>query len=551
MKKSLRILSLLLVLVMLVSMVACTNTKPITSSDDPQATGSQEPITLTIGLVQKVNVESYDDNELTKWLEEQTGYNIEFMLLSSDHAEAITQLTAMMAGGEKLPDILYGINGTQKMLPEWGSDGYLIDLTPYLEDKEASATFWERWAEVPEDDAATIMAQAKDPTTGEQYAMPYYSTGYNNRTSTQCYINTAWLEAVGKEMPTNYEELVDVLKAFKTGDPNGNGKADELPMVGGVGLYRANIIQWLLNNWTYVNDSSIDATYFFGVEDGKVYYPQVTEEYREALRNIRQLVEDGLLSTMTWTVSQTSELLNLVTPTDGEAIAGVVGIHASVHIAADSPLMYEYQPLAPFNYAPVTEPIYRLSACITSDCENPDAAFDLLDFMYTEECSWRMNSGVPDVDWEFQTNADGVVGRVQINGDAYSGQTRQTWSFMDSTIINSAEPPYAKLVPAEADKTWKNHRQDLLNNHTALYMEVGAKNNPDEVLYLPSYNAEEVAENGDIETNLKTYIETTRAEFLNGTLNIETDWDKYIKEFYAIGADILLENAQDAYDRSK
>ena len=34
----------------------------------------------------------------------------------------------------------------------------------------------------------------------------------------------------GLDMPTNTEELKDVLKAFKTQDPNGNGKADEIPM---------------------------------------------------------------------------------------------------------------------------------------------------------------------------------------------------------------------------------------------------------------------------------------------------------------------------------
>lgn len=42
-------------------------------------------------------------------------------------------------------------------------------------------------------------------------------------------INKKWLENVGMEMPETADELFDVLMAFKTRDPNGNGQADEIP----------------------------------------------------------------------------------------------------------------------------------------------------------------------------------------------------------------------------------------------------------------------------------------------------------------------------------
>ncbi|MCQ2419814.1 MAG: hypothetical protein MJ118_01615, partial [Clostridia bacterium] len=126
-------LALLLPLTMILGMVACPagTTEPSTHAATPAPAATQAPaateapvaaeavnpllptnegVTLTIGLTQYTNVEDYKDNALTKWLEEQTGYNLEFVLLSADHAEAVTQLTAMMAGGETLPDILWGIN---------------------------------------------------------------------------------------------------------------------------------------------------------------------------------------------------------------------------------------------------------------------------------------------------------------------------------------------------------------------------------------------------------------------------------------------------------
>ena len=42
-------------------------------------------------------------------------------------------------------------------------------------------------------------------------------------------INNAWLQKLGLSVPTTTDELYQDLKAFKTQDPNGNGKNAELP----------------------------------------------------------------------------------------------------------------------------------------------------------------------------------------------------------------------------------------------------------------------------------------------------------------------------------
>ena len=43
--------------------------------------------------------------------------------------------------------------------------------------------------------------------------------------------NAEWLEALGvTELPTTTEGFYELLKRFKTEDPNGNGEADEIPL---------------------------------------------------------------------------------------------------------------------------------------------------------------------------------------------------------------------------------------------------------------------------------------------------------------------------------
>lgn len=55
-------------------------------------------------------------------------------------------------------------------------------------------------------------------------------TGFNPQSWEVMMINKTWLDKLSLELPTTFDELETVLKAFKEQDPKGNGKADEIPM---------------------------------------------------------------------------------------------------------------------------------------------------------------------------------------------------------------------------------------------------------------------------------------------------------------------------------
>lgn len=70
---------------------------------------------------------------------------------------------------------------------------------------------------------------------GHIYSMPWIEELGEGKESIHtvngmAWINKEWLDNLGLEMPQTTDQLMTVLEAFKTQDPNGNGEADEIPL---------------------------------------------------------------------------------------------------------------------------------------------------------------------------------------------------------------------------------------------------------------------------------------------------------------------------------
>jgi len=139
---------------------------------------------------------------------------------SMPQGEYSKKLNLMFAAGE-LPDAIQVINGITS--PEVASalnNGAFYDLNELL-DKYAPGlktkigkNLW---------DSSLVN---KD---GKIYAIPGEAPTPNNRI---VYIRKDWLDKLGLQVPKTVEEYLNVLRAFRDKDPNGNGKADEIPFTG-------------------------------------------------------------------------------------------------------------------------------------------------------------------------------------------------------------------------------------------------------------------------------------------------------------------------------
>lgn len=97
------------------------------------------------------------------------------------------------------------------------------------------------------------------------------------------FIRKDWLEAVGMEMPTTWEELYEVCHAFTYNDPDGNGVNDTYGLTGdGMGTLRYFFASTGSSNRYWNKD-----------EEGNWYFGALDDANIEVLEWMRKMYEDG------------------------------------------------------------------------------------------------------------------------------------------------------------------------------------------------------------------------------------------------------------------
>src|SRR5690606_17139209 len=120
-------------------------------------------------------------------------------------------------------------------------------------------------------------------TDGRILGLPKYQRFWPESVNRQ-YINQTWLDNLNLKMPTNWDELYDVLLAFKEQDANGNGDPNDEIAVdwpGGIGGFFNPAV--MLGGMGINLSSDVSGQGYF-VEDGR------SEEHTSELQSRENLV---------------------------------------------------------------------------------------------------------------------------------------------------------------------------------------------------------------------------------------------------------------------
>lgn len=537
-----KLIALLLVLVTVLSLMA--GCSALTGNKDKKKKGG----TLTIGLPSNAMVADYKNNDLTKWLEKETGYTLEFQVLSS---EATTQLSTMAVGGETMPDIVYGIPMAEGTIRKFGKDGYFLDLSKYFADRNgASKIFWDRVeANYTKNEQDDIKRKMVDASTGGIYYVPTMETSLVDYIDYQMWINKTWLDKLGLPMPTDVDSLYNTLVAFKERDPNGNGRKDEVPLFGSEATTMGgDVINWIINMYIYFNDRRI-----FNIDSSdKVYAPFTTDEYREALKFLNKLYKEGLINS-TFYSTKNDAMPAMVTPASGTAMVGIFAGHLTLHTSLNSPVLEQYVSLPLWSPSVVNDANFMRSTFITYSCKEPDKAFDLLMTMWSEEASYRFRYGVEGVNWEYAPKGSvsdyGLEAKIKILNDPLGQMNTCMWSGACGGLNVYAEGE-AALYDGETNP-WLAMRAQMAADSRKNSDEANKKYLKDKICPVLVFTPEEGSAIEAQSTGCSTYFKSSRTDFIKGTMNpnSDADWNAYLKELNKLGLKDWVDVAQKAYNR--
>ena len=475
----------------------------------------------------------FNQNAWTEWLEEQT--NIDLAYDMAIGPEARDKLNLAVAAGD-LPDVIayFGISlADQQVLAD---QGVVIPLNDLIEQHGFESKMI--LAKHPEIRDQLTLAD------GQFYSMWNYATVLHVALAHKAWIYGPWLDTLGLDMPTTTEEYYEVLKAFKTGDPNGSGTADEVPLSGGTHGW-AEPDRFFMNSFVF---ASRMGSKNLMVEDGVIKASYVEPGWLEGLKFMHRLFAEDLLDPQMFTQDreQLTALAENETPLLGST--QMLWWGQFTRWGGESTRWSEYRPIPPLEgptglrqtpWNPY-QPLATGGWLITNRCEHPEVAFRLADFFYNYEATMRNCWGVKDLDWR-----EGEPGEVAIDGGPARFNMLRPWATDPDTFMNVSvnyQPPEVRYGQIELEGDLETELYRISQN---VYAPYGVQ---DKILPFLAFSAEQAGELGELDTVVNSYQDQSFAEFITGGLNVERDWDAHLERLNGLGLQRYLEIYQEAYD---
>ncbi|MFC5652956.1 ABC transporter substrate-binding protein [Paenibacillus solisilvae] len=545
----------LLAIIMMVSLVlaACSkendpaNTSSNTPAADPANTpAATEPVPISVFALQEQNID-LPTNKFTKYVEDTFKIKFDWQLNPSDGAKEKRQIS--LASGD-YPDAYmltaYIDQFSQADLLKYGKQGVLIPLNDLIKQYAPNIQ-----AALDNDQEFKGFTVAPD---GNIYGLPAYSQCFHCSYPNKMWINSSWLKKLNLEMPKTPEEFKAVLEAFKTKDPNGNGKADEVPLSGSIEDFGVRVIPFLMNGFVYDDDRN-----YLNMTNGKVESAALKPEWKEGLAYIKSLYDEGLIDPGAFT--QNAEAYKKIGENASAQILGAgAGMHPAIFVNIDKGNKYsaDYNPVTPLtgphgsfatHDAGGVAPGAKFAITNKASKEAQIALIKLVDYMFTPEGQTNGATGMKGIDWRDPKDGEvalgeGVTPKVApipaVDGEA---PHNAGWSGMAHYYM-----------PKEYRDGWVQGTDiyDSANYERRLYQAtlLYQGHEPKEIFPLWSVwiDPSEMDEASMLQTNIKSYIEQNALQFITGNKDLNKDWDSYVKGLQDLKVDRYLEILQKAYD---
>ena len=471
---------------------------------------------------------TWENNLFFSRMRERTG--VRFVYRQAANYSEWKQRVAAMTKGENLPDVLFKAELTPAETRALYEAGIIIDLNRTTESgktllEEYAPHLWALLQEHPDWKDAISMPD------GAIASLPTFDTLQDNDFM---WINTQWLNVLGLKKPTTADELTEVLRAFKTQDPNRSGSADEIPL--------SFISMWELRFLGHAF-GIIDNDYYVSVgNDGIVTSSLTSDRNRAFLSWLHMLWEenlldhDGFLQTDAMRQTTNKEKTEKTIPYGmlmGNMPQTAVPEDASKKYEILEPLTYEGKKI----YRDLTGDVIRGTFAITRECKDPGEMLSWVDYLYTEEGAILARYGKEGE--EFSRDAKGMW-KWNADNETVSDKFRK-----ENTIGSGSAVPGI---------SGDNFLMQFSEEAGRRVVEMISRVRPYSVMPYPYVILSEAdaAELAKIQAELMSYAEQAMACFVTGDLEMnDANWNTFCDTVREKGLDKAVSIWQRVYDDLK
>jgi putative aldouronate transport system substrate-binding protein len=491
---------------------------------------TDDPVTVSIWMgvnpnVLKITEDIGNDCALWSELADRTGVNLEFTVVNPDTE---SEKFNLMVASNDLKDIISNAttlytNGGEAAV----ADEIVIDTLPYLTEELTPQIC--KLMEAYPDAIPNALTES-----GWLAGMPQLSMQTDATQTFGPLIRQDWLDDLGLSTPETYDELHDVLTAFK--EQKGADAALVLNYAG-TGINNGLVQGYGING--LVADAAMSEP-FYQVDDQVLYGP-IQPEFKEYLTMVHEWYQEGLIWQDFMSYSDFQNPPSDVILADRTGVFyGEVTFIATLGSASNTEgfdleavpdFVQEAGGTIPFQ----DESSYTASTpwSISTQCECPELLMQWCNYMYTDEGALLCNYGIENESFVFDENGTPVFTDLVLNNPDMSTTVALFMYCMDRGPFYRDETReqsgYTAAQKAASDIWTSNQTTGRAMGSTSL-------------------NTEESDKVNQFYGDIKTYIEQSVLEFIIGNRDL-SEFDAYVAHVEEMGIDQVTACYQDAYER--
>lgn len=484
------------------------------------------------GFLSMIGIDTYQNCSVFNAAEEATGVHIEFTEVSMMNG---SEQFSLVCAANDMRDIMGGVGSYYGSTAGAIEEEIIIDLAEYAEE------YMGNYLTILNDPKYAAYKEQAYNSEGQLAEISSISDDFKPTSGMQ--IRQDWLEALNLEAPATYEDMENVLLAFKE-----NYGCDNALLLSGV-TQMSNLIAGYGTTGAAESSGSGGTAINMYQVDGVIKNGYLDDSYRAYLTMMNRWYSEGLLSKDFITASSDGSQNN----TDGLILGGNSGIWIS---QGNFITQYETQ-------AQVSEPDFAVSGIadpyspeynpektthftsmsggnaggsgtlsISTNCEDVELACQWLDYFWTEEGQLLCNYGIEGEGFEYDADGNPQFSDFIVNGSNFQFMmTGYTLSGVPSLQdFDKSFFTYGDNV-IEAFDTWAACVDDLYTLPAAMTL-----NTDQSEAYSSKFN------------DINTMAEERIGKFITGELDIETQWDTFQKDLESMGIQECIDIYQEAYD---